>query len=124
MDINRAVSNLYILRAEIIELNTKPTVPVGELGVDAFLQSKTFEDRGRRKRALLAVGRQDVPSENCWPVDEQISIMGQTSDHTLIDIEDCDYQYRVGDIISFELDYTALLAACNSPGVEKVFVTD
>jgi predicted amino acid racemase len=124
MDVNRAVSNLYILKAEIIELNAKPTVPVGELGVDAFLQSKTFEDRGTRKRALLAVGRQDVPSENCWPVDQKISILGQTSDHTLIDIEDCDHQYRVGDIIAFELDYTALLAACNSPGVEKAFVTD
>lgn len=124
MDVNRAVSNLYVLKGEIIELNSKPTVPVGELGVDAFLQSKSFEDRGTRKRALLAFGRQDVPSENCWPVDDKIQILGQTSDHTLIDIEDCDRKYRVGDVIEFELDYTALLAACNSPGVEKIFVTD
>ncbi|MDI4740284.1 hypothetical protein MJN54_33745, partial [Salmonella enterica subsp. enterica serovar Kentucky] len=42
---------MYILEAEIIELNSKPTVPVGELGVDAFLQSKTFVDRGIRRRA-------------------------------------------------------------------------
>lgn len=124
MDVGRAVSDLYVLKAEIIELNIKPTVPVGELGVDAFLQSKEFEDRGTRKRALLSFGRQDVPSECCWPVDQQIEVMGQTSDHTLIDIEDCDKKYCVGDIIAFELDYTALLAASNSPGVEKVFITD
>lgn len=124
MDVNRAVSNLYVLKGEIIELNSKPTVPVGELGVDAFLQSKHFEDHGTRKRALLSFGRQDIPSENIWPVDPQVQIMGQTSDHTLIDLEDCDIQYRVGDIVAFELDYTGLLAACNSPGIEKAFVTD
>jgi len=124
MAVQKAVSDLYILKAEIIELNSKPTVPVGELGVDAFLQTKTFVDQGTRKRALLAIGRQDVPSENIWPVDQQIKILGQTSDHTIIDIEDCEKKYRLGDIIPFEIDYTALLAACNSPGIEKIFVTD
>jgi len=124
MAVQKAVSDLYVLKAEIIELNSKPTVPVGELGVDAFLQTKTFVDQGTRKRALLAIGRQDVPSENIWPVDQQIKILGQTSDHTIIDIEDCEKKYRLGDIIPFEIDYTALLAACNSPGIEKIFVTD
>lgn len=123
MDINKYVSNLYIFKAEIIELNTKPTVPVGELGVDAFLQTKTFVDRGNRKRALLAFGRQDIPYENIHPIDSKIEILGQTSDHTIIDIEDSD-NYSLGDIIPFEIDYTALLAACNSPGIEKAFIND
>lgn len=124
MDINKYVSNLYILKGEIIELNTKPTVPVGELGVDAFLNTKTFKDKGNRKRALLAFGRQDVPDENIHPVDSKIKILGQTSDHTIIDIEDCERNYKIGDIISFEIDYTALLAACNSPGIKKEFIND
>lgn len=124
MDINRFVSNLYILKSEIIEVNTKPTVPEGELGVDAFLKRKIFEDRGPRKRALLALGRQDVSHENIWPVDPKIAIMGQTSDHTLLDIENSEQEYRVGDIVAFEIDYTALLAACNSPGIDKTFVYD
>lgn len=122
MDVKRAVSDLYILKAEIIEANCKPTMPVGELSVDAFLKTKTFIDRGTRRRALLAIGRQDVPAENIWPVDPRIEVLGQTSDHTIIDIENCGREYHVGDIISFEIDYTALLAACNSPGIEKVFV--
>jgi ornithine racemase len=124
MDISRYASNLYILKAEIIELNTKPTVPVGELGVDAFMQKKTFEDRGNRTRAILALGRQDIPYENIYPIDSKIQILGQTSDHTVIDIEACSTKYRLGDIIPFEIDYTALLAACNSPGIEKTFVND
>jgi len=120
-DVNKVCSDLYLLRAEIIELNSKPTVPVGELGVDAFLQSKTFVDRGIRRRALLAFGRQDVPAENCVPRDDDIVILGQTSDHTLIDIEDTGRALKVGDTVEFELDYTALLMACQSRGVELIF---
>lgn len=120
--VGKACSPLYTFTAEIIELNSKPTVPIGELGVDAFLQTKTFEDRGIRRRALLAFGRQDVPVENCVPCDDSITILGQTSDHTLIDIEDCKTPLKVGDKISFELDYTGLLAACTTDGVEKCFI--
>lgn len=117
----RACSDMYLLHAEIIELNSKPTVPVGELGVDAFLQSKTFVDRGTRRRALLAFGRQDVPAENCTPCNDAITLLGQTSDHTLVDIEDCDETLQVGDSISFELDYTGLLMACQTNGVQRRF---
>ncbi|MDN6088272.1 MAG: alanine/ornithine racemase family PLP-dependent enzyme [Enterobacterales bacterium] len=120
-DVGKACSDMYLLHAEIIELNSKPTVPVGELGVDAFLQPKSFTDHGTRKRALLAFGRQDVPAENCVPQDETIKVLGQTSDHTLVDIEDSQQQLKVGDIISFELDYTGLLMACQTRGVQRHF---
>jgi ornithine racemase len=124
MDISKYVSNLYIFKAEVIELNVKPTVPVGELGVDAFLKKKSFINSGKRKRALLAFGRQDVPYENIHPIDNKIELLGQTSDHTVIDIEDCTTEYRLGDIIPFEVDYTALLAICNSFEIQKCFVYD
>lgn len=120
--VGKACSDIYKLYAEVIELNSKPTVPVGELGVDAFLQSKTFVDHGTRKRALLAFGRQDVPAENCVPVDDNIFVLGQTSDHTLVDIEDVNQTLKVGDIISFELDYTGLLMACQTNGVQQRFI--
>ncbi|MFC0225049.1 alanine/ornithine racemase family PLP-dependent enzyme [Serratia aquatilis] len=120
--VGKACSDLYQLEAEIIELNSKPTVPVGELGVDAFLQAKSFTDNGTRRRALLAFGRQDVPAENCIPVDDRITLLGQTSDHTLIDIEDCTSHLRVGDRVRFELDYTGLLMACQTSGVQRRFI--
>lgn len=120
-DVGKACSDMYLLHAEIIELNSKPTVPVGELGVDAFLQPKSFTDHGTRKRALLAFGRQDVPAENCVPQDETIEVLGQTSDHTLVDIEDSQQPLKVGDTISFELDYTGLLMACQTRGVQRHF---
>jgi len=124
MDVNRVVSNLYILKGEIIEVNTKPTTPFGELGVYCFMRTKSFVDCGDRRRALLALGHQDVSSENIWPVDPRIEILGQTFDHTIVDIENSERDYRVGDLIAFEVDYTGLLAACTSESVNTVFVTD
>ncbi|OLQ86570.1 amino-acid racemase [Vibrio ponticus] len=123
-DVGLACSDMYILSAEIIELNAKPTVPIGELGVDAFLKTKEFEDHGTRKRALLAFGLQDVPHDGCHPCDDSIKLLGQTSDHTLVDIEDCQQDLKVGDRIEFELDYTALLMACQTTGVEYLFTED
>lgn len=120
--VDKACSDMYVLEAEIIELNSKPTVPVGELGVDAFLQTKTFTDSGVRKRALLAFGRQDVPSDNCVPCHDGMTILGQTSDHTLVDIECCQLPLQVGDVIRFELDYTGLLMACQTKGVAMRFI--
>ena len=120
--VEKACSDMYVLEAEIIELNSKPTIPVGELGVDAFLQTKTFVDHGTRKRALLAFGRQDVPSDNCVPCDDNITILGQTSDHTLVDIEACEQPLKLGDVIRFELDYTGLLMACQTKGVATRFI--
>jgi predicted amino acid racemase len=124
MDSKRLVSNLYILKAEIIECYRKPSVPYGELGLDAFLKPHEFVDRGVRKQAILAIGRQDVPYENIWPIDEKIQMMGQCSDHTIIDIEECQQDYQVGDIISFEIDYTALLAIMNGNSVSREYVDD
>jgi len=122
MDVNRVVSDLYILEAEIIEVNTKPTVPFGELSLDCFMQSKTFVDRGPRKRAILALGHQDVSSHNCWPADPGMEIAGQTFDHTIIDIEKCQNDYRPGDTIAFEIDYTGLLACCTSESITIEFI--
>ncbi|MEK7689884.1 MAG: hypothetical protein AAB425_02575, partial [Bdellovibrionota bacterium] len=65
------------------------------------------------------VGRQDLPFENLTPVDPGIQILGQSSDHTIVDVHDSVRSYRLGDWLEFELDYTALLFACNSPGVKK-----
>jgi predicted amino acid racemase len=121
-DIGKYVSDAYILKGEIIELRKKPTVPVGELGLDSFMNAKVFADRGIRTQALLSFGRQDVPWENIHPVDERIQVLGQTSNHTVIDLEDADGAYRLGDIAAFEIDYTALLYLCNARDIGKFFI--
>jgi predicted amino acid racemase len=122
-DIGKFVSDAYILKGEIIELRSKPTVPVGELGLDAFMNTKAFIDRGIRNQAVLSFGRQEVPWENIHPVDERLLVLGQTSNHTVVDVEDAGKEYRLGDIIAFEIDYTALLYLCSTTDIDKIFIT-
>ena len=112
----------FILKCEIVEIREKPTVPVGELGLDSFMKTKTFNDRGIRKQAVLALGLQDVSFENIHPSDDRIHIDGQTSNHTIIDLGETGKDYRLGDIIDFEIDYTALMTICNSANIGKIFI--
>jgi predicted amino acid racemase len=111
-----------ILEAQIIEAQTKRSLPVGELGVDAFGQKKTFEDRGIIKRAILAVGRQDVDTENIFPEDPGVAILGASSDHLVLDLSAAETDYRVGDVLRFTLNYGALLRAFTGAYVGRSYV--
>lgn len=122
MPIKRVCSPLYKLQAQIIEIGKKPSLPVGESGLNAFLQPKSFIDKGIRKRAILNLGRLDVAYENFWPIDTQVEVLGQSSDHTIIDIEDAKQAYKLGDVVEFELDYTGLLFASQAPSIEKAYI--
>lgn len=107
------------LSAEIVELKTKPSVPAGVINKDAFGKKPCFVDKGWRKRAILAVGRQDVPPESLVPVLPGLEILGASSDHLIVDVTACDVKLQVGDEVSFRLDYGGLLAAMTSPYVYK-----
>ena len=112
----------FHLVAEIIELERKPSVPLGSRGQDAFGGEPEFVDRGTRRRAICNIGRQDVSISNLTPVDPGIIILGGSSDHLILDVEDAERTYNTGDEVSFLPGYAALLAASTSPYVKKVVV--
>lgn len=114
----------FLLRAEIIELKEKPSVPAGTIGRDAFGNLPQFEDIGPRKRAILALGRQDVYIEGIMPVDRQMTILGASSDHLIVDITETDENLRIGDNVAFSLSYFGLLSASGSKYITKVFRED
>lgn len=109
------------IEAELVEVRTKPTLPIGLIGHDAFGNVPVFEDRGSRRRGILAIGKQDVRIEGLAPLDEGVKIITASSDHLLVDIEDAPKDYRTGDILRFRPDYTAMLSASTSPYVTKIF---
>jgi predicted amino acid racemase len=111
----------FTLEAEIIELKEKQSVPVGETGVDAFGNRPVYEDRGIIKRAIIAVGRQDVDPDNLHPIDSKIDVLGASSDHLILDVTKSDTPYSVGDIVSFKLSYSSLLRTTTSVYVEKIY---
>ena len=98
------------MRAEILEVRDKPSHPIGKLAKDAFGHSNVYEDRGIRKRALLGIGRQDYGEPADIPCDTPgIEILGASSDHTIIDIEDCGREYKAGDIVEIRIRYAQLM---------------
>jgi ornithine racemase len=105
--------------AEVIELESKPSIPIGLRGQDAFGNQVDFVDRGIRKRALLNIGRQDVDIEGLMPEDEGIIVLGGSSDHLVLDVSDARTMLKLGDEVGFTPSYSALLAASTSPYVEK-----
>ena len=111
----------FTLEAEIVELKEKQSVPIGETGVDAFGNKPVYEDRGIIKRAIIAVGRQDVDPDALQPIDDKIDILGASSDHLILDMSKSDKEYNVGDIVNFKLSYSSLLRATTSGYVERVY---
>lgn len=114
--------DVFTLKGEIVEVKSKPTVPTGTIGMDAFGNKPVFEDEGIRKRAIIAIGRQDIRLEGLTPMDEDLSIFGASSDHLILDVTDSKKELAVGDIVEFKIDYGCLLSAMTSPYVEKYYI--
>ncbi|MBQ8564165.1 MAG: alanine racemase [Firmicutes bacterium] len=99
----------FTLTAEIVEIQDKPS-PVGTSGKNWAGQTIEVEDKGIRRRAILAIGSQDISSAaTLSPVDEGISFIGNSSDHTLLDITDSPKDWKVGDVMTFTVYYMNLL---------------
>ena len=113
--------NGVILEAQIVELKTKPSLPIGESGMDAFGNKPVYEDRGIIKRAIVAIGQQDTDPDSVSPNDPKIDILGASSDHMILDVTGSDSNYKVGDILFFTLGYGGLLKASTSGYVSKEY---
>jgi len=123
LDLGNLSMDTFLLNAEIVELKNKPSYPIGEIFLDAFGETPHYDDNGVRKRAIVAVGKQDfVYHDKLIPRDEDIKIIGSSSDHLILDLEDCVENYAIGDIISFEMFYAPMLYLSCSKGVYKRFV--
>ena len=115
--------DVFKLRCEVIEVKNKPTYPIGEIFVDAFGNKPEYEDRGIRKRALLAIGKVDYAFLDDLIIDEEGAfLVGASSDHTIVDVEDCKRNIKIGDIIEFYLCYSTLVYVTNSPNINKVYI--
>ncbi|PSB35255.1 alanine/ornithine racemase family PLP-dependent enzyme [Stenomitos frigidus] len=114
-------THAFQLIAEVIESKQKPSLPFGTSGQDAFGNVPSFQDRGVRQRAILALGRQDVLVSGL-NAHSKLEILGSSSDHLILDSQQ--HPLRVGDEVNFDLDYGALLAAMTSPFIHKQLIKE
>jgi predicted amino acid racemase len=111
--------------AEVIEVQTKPAAPWGRLAQTAFgddhrrVASGAGPGRETRRQAIVALGRQDVDPDGLTPP-AGTAVLGASSDHLVLDVGDRDV--GVGDEMTFEPDYGAVLRASTSRFVTRIEV--
>ncbi len=111
----------FTLRAALIEVRDKPSKPVGAMAVNAFGETPSFEDRGTRRRGILALGRQDTDAKGLRPRDPGVAVLGASSDHLIVDLTEAP-GYSVGDTLDFTPGYGALMKAYTSRYVAKEYL--
>jgi len=117
--------DVFTLKAEVIEVRNKPSHPIGEIMFDAFGNRPVYEDRGIRKRALLGLGKLDFAfSDKIFPREKGIEVLGASSDHTILDIEEAERDIKIGDIVELDVCYASLLYATSSKNVKLVMIRD
>jgi len=118
----RAISALatdaFALVGEVIEVKTKPSRPFGQVGQDALDHTPTFRDVGSIRRAIVALGAQDIDPAAIHP-QRHTRLLGACSDQLVL--HDQDASLTVGSEVRFDLGYSALLRVMTSPYVQKAY---
>lgn len=113
------------LIAEIVEIHEKASVPRGISTKNWAGQTVQQVDKGRRKRAILAIGSQDISdAKTLIPLDPGVEIIGCSSDHTIVDVTDTCREWRSGDTLAFQVRYANMLCAFSGDHISVRFSYD
>lgn len=112
----------FRLDVELIEVKKKPSLPWGKRTRDAFEEEVKFEDEGLMIRGIASIGRQDIILSGIKS-DENLKIIGASSDHLVLNLNRVP-SLKVGDIISFRLNYAGVLTSYTSPYIEKIYIEE
>jgi predicted amino acid racemase len=123
-DMHQDVFKLY---AEVIELNEKPAIPMGELGQNLTGHTLNFDQSSPARssvRAIVDIGLLDVEEGHIKPADPDMHIVGASSDMIVVDLGENERNLKVGSVIEFKMDYMGLLRIMSSAYVDKRFEFD
>ena len=112
------------LTAEIVDIHKKASAPKNSTKNWAG-QTVVREDKGRRLRAILAVGSQDIGDAMLLsPLEPGVEIVGSSSDHTIVDVTDSEKDWKTGDTITFQVRYVNMLYAFTGDHVSIAYYFD
>lgn len=116
-------NDVFKLYSEIIEITEKPDTPVGELGesgVGTSYVPSDSDDLGETSlRAILDIGLLDMQPQYIEAEDADIKIIDASSDMLVVDISSSQKKYKIGDLVSFKIQYMGALYLLNSDYIEK-----
>ncbi len=110
----------FTVHAEVIEVETKPSVPEGPVAPNAFNEIPEWPDLGPRRRAIVALGRQDLQIESLVPHRPGATILGASSDHLVLDVSAADPPVRLGEELAFRMLYGAIATGMASRAATQV----
>lgn len=118
--------DVLILNAEIIEITEKPVLPYGHIEKNPSGDKvKIDEDKYgyTHKRAILDIGLLDVSKTKFLiPTDPHLTFGGASSDMLVLDLNEAENDYKIGDRVSFKMTYMGALRVMNSRYIEKKLV--
>lgn len=131
VDFNKYKVKTFVLQGEILEVCTKDlSIQNGENQVLNALGEHFEEDccinkdlSTKRKRAVLDFGILVSNQDDLIIADNKIIRIGQTYDFTVIDITDSKHNYKVGDKITFYMNYKSA-SFCMMNRFVPVFLVD
>ena len=113
------------LTAEIVEIHEKASAPKACSTKNWAGETVVREDKGRRMRAILALGSQDISNASTLiPMDAGVEIVGCSSDHTIVDVTDSGKIWRSGDTLTFQVRYANMLYAFSGDHVDIAYRYD
>ncbi len=108
--------------AEVVEVERKPSIPIGHRGQDAFGGHDRVRRPGRPQARHLQHRPPGRGRRRHHPGRPGIIVLGGSSDHLVLDVEEADEEVKVGDELGFFPSYGSLLAATTSPYVQKAVI--
>ena len=109
--------DVFELYAQVIELQEKPMVPMGELGVNPSGEMADIDESlyGQTSyRAIIDVGLLDVKPDYLITNHKGAELVGASSDMLVVDIGQNESDLKVGDMLRFNMAYMGALSLLNS----------
>lgn len=112
----------FILLAEVVEAETKPSAAHGS-GKNWAGKVIERKDSGIRDRAIIALGSQDIGDcSQLVPLEDNVAVIAGSSDHTVLDVTDSEVAWEPGHFMSFYLYYMALLYCFSTRNVNIEYI--
>lgn len=114
--------DVFELHAEIIEMQEKPLLPVGNLAANPQGETAEIDESLYGKssfRAIIDIGLLDVDPKYLIASDDTYEILGASSDMLIINLGQNPNKYKVGDTLNFDMKYMGALSLMNSDYIDK-----
>lgn len=123
-------SDAMTLEAEVLEIKEKSLIAMGDTSLITPFESSydqpDVEGSATRRgyRAIVSVGQLDTDVRGLSPRNPQFKIAGASSDITVLSVGEDAAGLKIGDVVEFDVSYSAILRLMNNKYSDKVLIPE